>query len=300
VASDGAWREQAELPVEVTPAALSADGDTLLANIVDREVVYVRSGETWTQQAALGKPPPLGGEVDQALSADGNTAVVNYKEAGVLIAEVFTRSGETWSESARLIPVKTFHLGGCESQPVALSADGDEALVSDTCYAEGRGGVFVFTRSGTTWTRQALLRGSKRSEYFGQRIALSENGETAIIGTANGTRTFVRGRNRWVEQEEQVSGHDGVGCYIGPFALSGNGSTELILEGSNCPVKLDVFMRSGRRWTESETLPFREVEKPEAPPGSLVVSENGDTVLADQEFDYLSGTPIFRTTVWTR
>jgi hypothetical protein len=75
---------------------------------------------------------------------------------------------------------------------VALSADGNTALVGawrddrgSACNNCGYGAVWVFTRSGSTWTqRGAKLTPSDESGRgdFGLSVALSANGNTALIG----------------------------------------------------------------------------------------------------------------------
>jgi len=297
VDSGGSWSKQAELPAGTTPEAISANGDTLVGDSNGREVVFVRSGEAWSKQATLGEAGSA------AISADGNTALVHFSKD---LAGVFTRSGETWSESATLAPSRTLRRGCGGSEPAVLSADGDLALLGVPGYDGCNGGVVVFAYTGTTWKRsREILRGNAHEDAFGIRIALSENEETALVTDSGGNVwTFARRGEKWVNQGVQVKDREGVdeiGCGVGEVALTGDGSTELNVEGFNCrPVKLDVFTRSAKRWGKSETLTFREQKESEGPPEPPVVSESGDTVMVNQEFDYYAASPIFRTTVWTR
>src|SRR5262249_52016578 len=99
-----------------------------------------------------------------ALSRDGDTALVggppDSGEAGPPWA--FVRSGATWHEEGRL------EVGGGEGsnffgRGVALSGDGNPALVGAPGNARNVGAAWVFTRSGTTWTRQARLDGTGES-----------------------------------------------------------------------------------------------------------------------------------------
>lgn len=307
VDSGGTWRKQAELPVETAPQALSANGDTLLASLADQEVVFVRSGESWTQQATLGQAGAQGWSVESgSISADGNTAIVYFgpdeefdTETEQSNVRVFTRSGQTWSESATLSPVKTLQKG-CSGNQVVLSANGEMVLVSDPCFNSTRGAVFAFTRSGEAWTRrQAILMGGEQQSDFGDRIALSDNGETAIIGNARGSVwTYVRKRERWVQRGIQLrEGAEDCLCF-GPFALTGDGNTQLVIKRIFATT-INVFARSKARWTESEALAPPEAAGIEGFLEPPVVSESGETALAEQVFDYYSK-PIFKTTVWTR
>ena len=123
--------------------------------------VFTRSGTTWTQQGPKLVGTGAAGHADQghsvALSADGNTALVggdgddSYGGA----AWVFTRSGTTWTQQGPKL-VGTGAVGDADQgYSVALSADGNTALVGGAATTAGKSGAaWVFTRSGTTWTQQ--------------------------------------------------------------------------------------------------------------------------------------------------
>ena len=85
---------------------------------------------------------------------------------------------------------------------VALSADGNTLAVSapgESSAATGinntmpgqndnsadlSGAVYVFTRSGTTWSQQAYMKASNTgiTNYFGTSLALSADGNTLAVG----------------------------------------------------------------------------------------------------------------------
>jgi len=104
-----------------------------------------------------------------SLSSDGNTALVGaYREdtspnSGNGAAYVFIRASGMWTEQTKLIASDA---GGNDlfGQSVALSADGNTALIGawghDTSPATSNGAAYVFTRSGSTWTQQAILTAS--------------------------------------------------------------------------------------------------------------------------------------------
>jgi hypothetical protein len=103
-----------------------------------------------SQQAVLSGSAQFGSGV--ALSAIGNTLIVGTSPTfgrhltGARSAEVFTSSAHTWSLQARL-PLDGFATG-----EVALSADGNEALVGATHGArDSNGFAEVFRRSGRSW-----------------------------------------------------------------------------------------------------------------------------------------------------
>jgi hypothetical protein len=132
-----------------------------------------------------------------ALSEDGDTAMIGGwdDDSSKGAAWVFTRSGSTWTQQGEKL------VGDCTSScanegtgetgegrfgvSVALSADGDTALISGLDDNSTRGAVWFFTRSGSTWTEQGekLTGGGEAGEgEFGTNVALSADGGTAMIG----------------------------------------------------------------------------------------------------------------------
>jgi uncharacterized protein YdbL (DUF1318 family) len=121
-----------------------------------------------------------------ALSADGSTAIVggpnDNGQAGA--AWVFIRSGGVWTQQGSKL-VGTGAVGNAaQGISVALSADGNAAIVGGDL-DNGGGAAWVFTRSGGVWTQQGnKLVGSDAvgSAQQGNSIALSADGNTAIVG----------------------------------------------------------------------------------------------------------------------
>ena len=136
------------------------------------------------------------GNADQgysvALSQHGTTALVGgpMNNTGAGAAWVFVLANGSWSRQAMLVgtgavvPTKGF--GSEQGTSVALSGDGDTALIGaprDDDSA-GDGAVWVFTRTGTSWSQlQELKRAG--SGGFGASVALSQNGDEALIGAPN-------------------------------------------------------------------------------------------------------------------
>ena len=99
---------------------------------------------------------------------------------------MFTRSvAGVWSQQGpKLTP--TGEVGeGRFGVAVALSADGDTALIGALYDNGARGASWVFRRSGSTWTQEGgkLTGGGESGESeFGTNVALSADGATALIG----------------------------------------------------------------------------------------------------------------------
>ena len=149
---------------------------------------------------------------------------------------------------------------GCSPTWVAISADGNTALIGAPADSNGTtygGAVWVFVRSGSTWTQQgARLAASDEGLYtgFGNSIALSANGTTALISGGDGNTTaqawvFVRSRTTWSQQAVLTSDAH----YEGAEALSSNGNTAIITGPTGTAGSLGaawVFVRSGSTWKQ--------------------------------------------------
>ena len=102
-----------------------------------------------------------------ALSSDGNTAVVGGPgdNANAGAAWVYTRSGGVWTQQGAKL-VGTGAVGAAEQgYSVALSADGNTAIVGGETDNGNAGVAWVYTRSGGVWTQQgAKLVGTGAGE----------------------------------------------------------------------------------------------------------------------------------------
>jgi FG-GAP repeat protein len=122
---------------------------------------------------------------------------------------------------------------------VALSADGDTALIGGPFDNGGAGGAWVFTRAGATWTQQgAKLTANDGSSYryFGNSVAVSADGNTALIGGpfdnnyVGAAWVFTRASANWTQKGPKLTASDetGQGQFGYSVALSADGNTALI------------------------------------------------------------------------
>ncbi|HTR89657.1 MAG TPA: hypothetical protein VMG62_06065 [Solirubrobacteraceae bacterium] len=300
-----------------TALALSADGTTALVGAPRADgdlgavTVYVRSGSTWSEQAELsGQDLPPRGAASQcveepgeeagecgfgrsvALSADGDTALVGApRENGFQgAAWVFVRSGSTWSLQGQL------ELGEAAGHArlgtsVALSADGDTALVGAPAEHSGRGGAWIFTRSGVQWTPAGQIPTGAVNEqgpaHFGRAVALSADASTALVGApandegVGAAWVFTRGGETWSQSQElEGAGEVGAGHFGASLALSGDGNTVLVGAHNDSGA-------AGAAWTFERSGSFfnpigPELAGPEAGgsfAASVALSDDGHTAL---------------------
>jgi hypothetical protein len=255
--------------------ALSADGNTALIGgggdngEVGAAWMFVRSGSTWEPQG----PKLTGaGEVGKAhfgfrvaLSPNGSTALIGGPEDNTHVgaAWVFVRSGSTWEPQGAKLTGAGEVGGGEMGLGVALSADGNTALVGGGGDNGGVGAAWAFVRSGSTWEPQgAKLTGGGESgnAHFGFRTALSEDGNTALVGGGNDNAeagaawVFTRSGSTWEQQGAKLtgSGEVGGGHFGYSDALSADGNTALIgglLDNGGVGAAW-VFSRSGSTWEQ--------------------------------------------------
>ncbi len=126
------------------------------------------------------------------IDSDGNTAVIgsigsNNRGA----AYVFTHSGTSWTQEAKLVS-SDIAIGDNFGHDVSISNDGDTVMVS-TPLKSSRGAVYVFTRTGTSWTQRDKILSSDLSigDKFGNSIAISPNSLKAIIGASGETPSNI-------------------------------------------------------------------------------------------------------------
>jgi trimeric autotransporter adhesin len=181
--------------------------------------IYTRTSATaaWAFQAKL-KPTQLeasdvfGNAVD--ISADGNTIVVgsmledgsgtgvnpahNNSASASGASYVFVRSGTTWSQQAYLKATAATKTSDQFGASVSISGDGNTVAIGAT-YEDGgntginpaetetksaSGAVYVYKRSGSTWTYNAYIKAHvvDASDWFGNAVALNSDGTTLAVG----------------------------------------------------------------------------------------------------------------------
>ena len=158
----------------------------------------------------------------------GNTT----QDAGA--AYLFVRSGTAWAQQAYLKGSNT-SAGDLLGTKVSISGDGDTVAIGATGEDNGgtitdSGAVYVFTRSGVTWTQQQRLKAANAgvSDVFGIAVAISNDGNTIAIGAA-GEDSNATGIN---EDSTNESANESGAAYV--FTRSGgNWSQRAFLKAPN-------------------------------------------------------------------
>ena len=219
--------------------ALSSDGNTLIAGAPGAAAVYVytRSSGTWSPGVTLSASGG-GFGTSVALSGDGGTALVGAPSySGTGGAWVFTGSGSPSGSGAKLDLGTPAISSGQQGMSVALSVDGQTAIVGGFNSSSKYGAAYVYTASGVAWTQQAQLAdgvyGSSLASAAGASVALSGNGNVALVGgfaDASGwgpasVWEFTRSSTTW---SQRTILNSGTGIEPGfSVALSSDGNTAL-------------------------------------------------------------------------
>jgi hypothetical protein len=293
--------------------ALSADGDTAIVGgpsdnrTTGAAWVFSRKDGVWAQQGnklvgtdTSGASDPslsLGQGMSVALSADGDTAIVGAWRAEA--AWVFTRSGGVWmQQGSKLVGSGTIGHAG-QGISVALSADGNTALVGGWSDNNKTGAVWVFIRKGRVWTQQGkklVGSGAVGNARQGSSVALSADGNTAIVGGPGDKLSdrsalfgvgpfgaawvFTRSDGVWTQQGNKLVSNGGVFTQQGTsLALSADGNIAVV-SGFAEDRKMSaasIFTRSDARWTQGKMLAGNSTLEKSAP--AVASSADGSIVL---------------------
>lgn len=236
--STGAWKLQAYLKGNNTDVigfgrSVDISGNTIVVGADSQtEVggsvfVFIRNGNTWSQQAVLkasnagysdlfGACVAISGNsvVVGAPYEDGSATAVNGANnnsaynAGA--AYIFVRSNGIWTQQAYL---KAGNTGANDEFGLSVAISGDTVVVGAP-YEDGSattingtsnnnaadaGAAYVFVRNPSTsvWSRQAYLKPNNTSigDRFGLSVAIS--GGTVVVGSPNedGSATTINGPN---------------------------------------------------------------------------------------------------------
>lgn len=266
VADDGAQFDQFGISVAVS-------GDTaLVGSPANAAYVFERNAGVWTQTAKLTASDGVSDDTfGIAVALDGDTALVGARQANVDgrnnqgAAYVFVRSAGTWTEQAKLTASNglAFDLFG---DAVALSGDvaAVGAAFADPGGNDAQGAAYIYARTGTIWTEQAVLGASDAAPgaRFGSSVAAS--GDSVVVGSnyadigANvrqgAAYVYQRSGTTWSEQAKLSAA---AGTTNSEFGISAaiDGDVAVIGAWFDAGVgSAHVFQRAGGAWSETATL----------------------------------------------
>lgn len=289
----------------VTDGTYAAIGSTRANSEKGKITFWKRSFVTWTLQNTLtGSDSAPGDRLGFNNAISGNTVVtgVPRHNSNAGAAYVFTRTSEVWTQQAKVVPGD---LGSGNSFGTAVALDADTLVVGapDQIVAPvlpedqpAYGSVYVFVRSGTTWSLQQkiFVRGLDSGTNFGRGVGIS--GDRLIVGTDFVGTAFIYKRTgtTWALEQQLfplVNYSNGFGF---PVEIRGQ---RAVVGDRNCGC-MTVLTFNGSYWSQQQQL------KPSEPvtvkfPGAMamsvttnyvIASNNGVTDEAPQVFVFDSAT----------
>jgi hypothetical protein len=292
------------------PVAISADGNTVViggpydGSHTGAAWVFTRSGGAWSQ---VGSPLVGTGAVgateqgwSAAISADGNTVIVGgpFDASNTGAAWVYTRDGTEWSQQGNKL-VGTGASGyAAQGYSVAISADGNTALVGGVADRSFVGAVWVFTRSDGVWSQEgSKLTGSDAvgRAFQGYSVAISTDGNTAVIGgygddsTVGAAWVFTRSGGVWSQQGSKLVGTGATGSAAQGWSVSvaadGNTAVEGATSDDYNAGAAWVFARSGGAWSQIGGKLVGTGAVGAESQGAVAISADGATVIAGGSYD---------------
>lgn len=260
-------------------SSVAVDGDLLIAglplagggNNSGAVAVYRRQNDgSFAEEAILTSSSSVSsGYFGGAVALDGDTALIGaYGEGANLTgaAHVVVRDPNTglWSEQALLSPSdgdSTDYFG------FEVALDGDIAAVGSVNYevqsgTSNVGAVYIYVRSGTTWTQSFTISPPTNAnfQYFGRALALE--GNRLVVGAPKGAGSNLPGRahvyessdggQTWALQATFVASVTAAADRFGrEVALSGD--TAIVNSEANNGYAV-VFERVNGTWTEQEAI----------------------------------------------
>lgn len=272
---------------------------------------FERNGTTWTQTQML-----VGGDTADfdgygaALAIEGDIAVVgapsNLAQTPLRTgaAYVFARSAGVWSLQQKLWPTDgaTFDQFGS-----AVAVSGERvavgAFLADPL-GSGSGAVYVFVRSGTTWSLETKLFPSSgdAGDQFGR--AIDFEGDTIVAGapldeelavSVGAAFVFTRTGTTWSEQQRLLSPDGALSDEFGSsISISGQDLVVASPRHAHAQVRTGaayLYHRTGSSWNlEQELLPVQSSPFDGGLFGTAIVID-GDTVMGSDPSDTLAGSP---------
>eukprot|EP00002_Diphylleia_rotans_P034432 TRINITY_DN7396_c0_g4_i2.p1 TRINITY_DN7396_c0_g4~~TRINITY_DN7396_c0_g4_i2.p1 ORF type:complete len:299 (-),score=33.79 TRINITY_DN7396_c0_g4_i2:225-1121(-) len=227
----------------------AADSDPGGASAAGSAYIFARSGTSWSQQAYLTASDRAAGSwFGWSVSITDSYAAVGARWAdpdGVTdagAAYVFVRSGTTWTQQAYL---KASVKAASDDFGFSISMTNDRVLVGGMAVDHGSvanaGAGYVFLRTDTTWTQQAMLTASNKvaNDYLGGTASMTDT--YALLGIASVSRSYIFSRSGTTWSEMQIL----------PVSAPERG---VAISSSVAVVRTSVYTLSGSTWVLQQTL----------------------------------------------
>jgi hypothetical protein len=323
--------------------ATSGDGNTIVVGAINDELtsaasaqshglvyVYGKTNSDLVQSWPLLNPVSTTNPSDQfgfsvAIDSSGNRIIIGnpYDEkvggsSSSGTAYVYRKTGtsttNSWTNETILYGSLATNSNDLFGYSVCINDAGDVIAVSAindevAGGASSSGLVYVYTRSGTTWTQSAILSCSLSvGDQVGWSVDINAAGDRIVVGAqyderAGGNNSsglayiFIKSDSTWREQQVlsgsfAVDASDLLGC-----AVSMNGSGDRLIVGAYADETTGtgtgtayIFSSGSTGWIETSVLTGSYTENGEQFGYSVSMNHAGDRVVVGAKLDDISGT----------
>lgn len=285
---NGSWVSEAIITLSgyAYSVCFNNDGSRLIVGDVNATVsglvncgkatVYKRTGTTWNSETILTASNKATGDSFGSyccFSSDGSRVIIGapYAKRNSIVSGtvyIFSVSGTTWVQEAELLAsdrAAGFRYGDC----VAIDQNAVRCAISAIGKNSSTGAVYIFRRSGTSWTEEAIITETNPiiayKPFFGQMVKIDSAGSRVAITayaydatSASATsKIFIYSRSgtTWSLEQTLTSSYFIADSQHGR-SMSLNAAGDILVVGGSSRNNADVivFNRSGTTWTESARL----------------------------------------------
>src|SRR6056300_73002 len=307
----------------VVVGARKADGTSPDANF-DSGAAYIftKSGGSWDTGTRIVASDAQAGDYfgrTVAISGDGNTVIAGayYEDgppsapvSGQGAAYIFNRTGGSWDTCTRIRATdpETQDFFG---EYVAISGDGNTAIVGartedgpPSSPVGNSGSVYIFTRTNGSWDTGTKITNPDPgpNDYFGFGIAISGDGNTAIVGAyqddgppsapapdSGSVYIFTRTNGSWDTGTKIRAPNPGPGDWFG-FIVSISSDGNTFITGANnedgppsAPVDRQgaayIFTRTNGSWDTGTKIEASDAQLYDHFGSGVAISSDGSTAI---------------------
>jgi hypothetical protein len=292
----GAYLEDSNQTTITNGATASLDNSASNAGAV---YIFRRTGVTWAQEAYLKAPNAEANDIfgvsvavsgdtvavgayteasNQTTITNGATASADNSALNAGVVYIFRRTNGTWAQEAYLKApnAEAYDYFGysvaVSGNTVAVGAHNEDsnqttitngATASADNSASFAGAVYIFRRTGVTWTQEAYLKAPNADEYDNFGVSVAVSGDTVVVGA-------------YLENSNQTT--------------ITNGATASADNSASNAGAVYIFRRTGVNWAQEAYLKAPNAEAYDYFGYSVAVS--GDTVAVGAYYEASNQTTI--------
>jgi hypothetical protein len=201
--------------------------------------------------------------------------------------------------------VGTGNLGAAkQANKVAISADGNTAVVGGAEDNSNNGAIWMYKRTGNIWTQDGnklVGSGNIGASYFGSSVSISADGKTVLVGGEidnsgeGAVWVFTQNAGIWAQQGTKLvgTGNTSAAHQGHAVSISADGNTALVggpndnyLNISGADGAAWVFTRTGNSWAQvGNKLVGTGSTNPAFLGGAVAISGDGNTAFVSGILD---------------